>query len=79
MPEMSGIDLIKKLRACDGIWPLIPIVVLSTSNSKKDIVESYRAGANAYLLKTLKFEKLKADFSSLLNFFGKTSLHPEAD
>lgn len=79
MPEISGIELIRKLRELEGVWSLVPIVILSTSNSQKDIKDAYRAGANAYMQKSMKFETLKENINDCLNFFGRSVLPPEID
>lgn len=53
MPEMNGLDVIKKIRTAaePGIDPDIPIVVLTSLNSVETAVEAMKAGAADYITK----------------------------
>ncbi len=51
MPEIDGIELIKRLRA-DARWRSLPVIVLSTRGSNSDKQRAVIAGADAYLVKT---------------------------
>jgi CheY-like chemotaxis protein len=51
MPQLDGIELIKRLRA-DNRWTDVPVVVLSTRGSADDKQRAAVAGADAYLVKT---------------------------
>ena len=44
----------------------LPVVVLTTSSEERDIVESYRLGANSYVRKPVVF----ADFVEATNVLG---------
>jgi two-component system response regulator len=54
LPKLSGLDVLRQIRADPGTRPL-PVVVLTTSNEERDIVESYRLGANSYIRKPVVF------------------------
>ena len=56
MPKVDGIEVLKILKA-DPQKKLIPVVVLTSSREERDIVESYRLGVNAYIVKPVDFEK----------------------
>ena len=56
MPKIDGIEILKKLKS-DPQKKVIPVVVLTSSKEEKDIVESYRLGVNAYIVKPVDFEK----------------------
>ena len=50
MPHMSGLELIREVRQRDALKTL-PIMVVTTRNSKGDIVTAMREGANNYVVK----------------------------
>lgn len=56
MPKVDGIDVLRKLKS-DPRRRVIPVVVLTSSKEERDIVESYRLGVNAYIVKPVDFEK----------------------
>jgi two-component system response regulator len=56
MPKVDGIEVLKVLKAHPQ-KKLIPVVVLTSSREERDIVESYRLGVNAYIVKPVDFEK----------------------
>ena len=48
MPEMSGVELLEKVKAADGLTQVIMMTAFSTVNR---VVECLEKGANDYLLK----------------------------
>ena len=72
---MNGIEVVKKIRA-DVILKAIPSVILSTSQSAKDVSESYLAGANTYLSKPLKLEEFERMVSKFVDYWFDTALLP---
>lgn len=56
MPKVDGIEVLRTLKAHPE-KKLIPVVVLTSSREERDIVESYRLGVNAYIVKPVDFEK----------------------
>ncbi|OFY44266.1 MAG: two-component system response regulator [Bacteroidetes bacterium GWF2_40_14] len=50
MPKMNGIELLKQIRS-DIEFTSIPIIMLTSSREEKDLVESYKLGANSYVVK----------------------------
>ncbi len=50
MPVMSGLDLLKKLRAIDEFKKL-PIILLTGEKNKDEVVSAIREGVTAYLVK----------------------------
>lgn len=50
MPVKNGLECLELLRA-DEKYNSISIIIYSTSNSKKDIDETFRLGANFYVVK----------------------------
>jgi two-component system chemotaxis response regulator CheY len=50
MPEMSGLDLLKKLRQNPALTSLV-IVMVTTETEIEQIAEAMQAGANEYVMK----------------------------
>jgi len=56
LPKVDGLEVLRRLRA-DGRTRLLPIVVLTSSDEERDIVESYSLGANSYVCKPVDFDQ----------------------
>lgn len=56
MPKVDGIQVLREIKS-DPTLKLVPTVVLTSSREQQDIVESYRLGVNAYIVKPVEFEK----------------------
>ena len=54
LPGMDGMEFLRRIKADPKLKP-IPVVVLTTSAGEKEIVESYRCGANSYIVKPVDF------------------------
>lgn len=55
MPKLSGIDLVKILRAQGN---MLPILMLTTFDDSELFMQSLQAGANGFLLKDVSLDKL---------------------
>lgn len=56
MPKVDGIEVLRKIKSDENL-KVIPVVVLTSSKEERDIVESYKLGVNAYIVKPVDFEK----------------------
>jgi two-component system KDP operon response regulator KdpE len=56
LPDIDGLDVLKKLRE----WYTGPIIILSVRNSEEDIVQALDNGANDYLTKPFRTRELLA-------------------
>ena len=56
LPDMDGIDVIKKVRN----WSNIPIIVISARSEDRDKIDALDAGADDYLTKPFSVEELLA-------------------
>ncbi|PLY13503.1 MAG: DNA-binding response regulator [Sedimenticola sp.] len=63
LPKLSGIELIKQLRA-EGL--AYPILILTARGNWQDKVEGLEAGADDYLVKPFHIEELLARLNALL-------------
>ncbi|MEC7885378.1 MAG: response regulator transcription factor [Pseudomonadota bacterium] len=55
MPESSGIDILKKIKAK---YKHLLVVMLTTSDDEKDLIEALKNGASGYLLKDMEPDDL---------------------
>lgn len=56
LPKVSGLEVLQKIRS-DSRTRALPIVVLTSSDEERDIVESYNLGANSYIRKPVDFDE----------------------
>jgi two-component system, response regulator len=54
LPKVDGLQVLRELRAHRRTWAL-PVVLLTSSNVVRDVVEGYRLGANSYVQKPVDF------------------------
>lgn len=52
IPRMNGIEVLRHIRA-DEKFKLIPVIMVTSSGEEKDLVESYKLGANSYVVKPI--------------------------
>ena len=55
LPKVSGLEVLRAIKG-DERTRSIPVVVLTSSQEEKDMVESYLLGVNSYVVKPLDFD-----------------------
>jgi len=65
MPRMDGLTFIKTLREQDA-YKDVPIIILSTEGSEKDITTGITLGANLYMVKPVEPAKMIQNIKMLL-------------
>jgi len=58
MPEVSGLDILRRMRQ-DPVLATVPVVVVSAMSMPSDIRNGLEAGASTYLTKPVGFLELK--------------------
>ena len=64
LPKVDGREVLRRMKS-DAKMKMIPVVVLTSSKEESDIVESYKLGANSYVVKPLDFDKFVEAVSEL--------------
>ena len=64
MPKVDGIEVLRKLKS-DEHRKIIPVVVLTSSKEDRDVLESYKLGVNAYIVKPVDFDKFVKAISEI--------------
>jgi two-component system response regulator len=64
LPKVDGLEVLRKIKS-DEHTKVIPVVVLTSSQEERDIVESYKLGVNSYVVKPVEFNKFVEAISEL--------------
>ncbi len=56
LPKVDGLEVLRRIKS-DPRTQTTPVVVLTSSREERDLMESYRLGANSYIVKPVDFEK----------------------
>jgi CheY-like chemotaxis protein len=54
MPRVDGLEVLRRVKS-DPDLRSIPVVIMTSSREERDLVESYRLGVNAYVVKPVDF------------------------
>jgi len=75
MPKVGGLEVLHQMKS-DPQLQMIPVVVMTSSGEERDLVESYKAGANAYLVKSVNFEEFVEAVKRLGGFWAFVNQPP---
>jgi len=64
LPKVNGLEVLRQMKS-DERTKIIPVVVLTSSQEERDIVESYKLGVNSYIVKPVDFRKFTHSISEL--------------
>jgi two-component system response regulator len=56
LPKVDGFEVLRRLRE-EERTRFLPVVILTSSDEERDVIESYRLGANSYVRKPVKFDE----------------------
>jgi two-component system chemotaxis response regulator CheY len=66
MPNMTGIDLLKAIRADDTMKDL-PVLLVTAETEKENVVEAAQSGANGYIVKPFTPSVLQSKINKILS------------
>lgn len=69
LPKVDGHEVLREIRRDDALR-FIPVVILTSSREERDLVEGYRNGVNAYVVKPVEFREFIDAMKSLGVFWA---------
>src|SRR5574341_2240327 len=69
MPKIDGLEVLRKIKS-DPALKMLPVVMLTSSREERDLVDSYKLGVNAYVVKPVAFDQFVAAVSELGLFWA---------
>jgi two-component system chemotaxis response regulator CheY len=72
MPEMSGIEFLKQVRAMDK-YKNLPIIMVTSEGTKHNVIEAFKHGATDFLVKPLNEKYLREKVFRLISDWGTGS------
>jgi chemotaxis family two-component system response regulator Rcp1 len=75
LPGWDGKNLLREIKS-DSSLRKIPIIILTTSNSGRDVAESYSLQANCYIVKPLDVDVFFETVKRIEQFWLNTALLP---
>ncbi|HXG49565.1 MAG TPA: response regulator [Methylomirabilota bacterium] len=75
MPKVDGLEVLRKVKA-DPVLRLVPVVMLTSSQEDRDVVQSYQHNANGYVVKPVDFTEFISAVQGLGEFWGIINVSP---
>jgi len=67
LPKVDGLEVLRRVRA-DERTRLLPVVILTSSNEERDVINGYKLGTNSYVQKPV-------DFTAFVDAVGQLGLY----
>ena len=77
MPKINGIEVLKHIRN-DNNFKFIPVIMVTSSCEEKDLVESYKLGANSYVVKPVDISQFIEAIKVLGQYWAVINQPPPA-
>jgi CheY-like chemotaxis protein len=75
MPRMDGIQVLNEIKN-DPVLKIIPVVMLTSSKEESDLIQSYKLGVNAYVVKPVDFNQFVDAVKQLGAFWAVLNEQP---
>jgi len=75
MPKVNGLEVLKTIKTDENL-KIIPVVVLTSSRETPDLVEFYKHGVNAYVVKPVDFSEFMKAVKQLGVFWAAVNEPP---
>lgn len=70
LPRLDGLEVLRRVKA-DERTRAVPVVMFTSSKEERDIAQSYRLGANSYVVKPVGFDEFLSAISSMGRYWLK--------
>ncbi len=77
LPGADGLQILRQLRL-EASTRLIPVVIFSASQAESDILRSYEAGANGYVVKPVNYDEFTRVVGELGRYWLERNVPPSA-
>jgi len=77
LPKVDGLEVLRLIKG-DAALKLIPVVMMTSSREEQDLVRSYELGANAYVVKPMKFQDFVEAVKQVSGFWAVINEVPES-
>ena len=77
MPRLNGIDVLREIKG-DPALRSLPVVIMTSSREEQDLATCYQLGANAYVVKPVKFQSFVEAVRQLGMFWMMVNEPPPA-
>jgi CheY-like chemotaxis protein len=67
LPKVDGLEVLRRVRG-DERTRLLPVVILTSSNEERDVINGYKLGTNSYVQKPV-------DFAAFMDAVGQLGLY----
>jgi two-component system, response regulator len=64
LPKVDGLEVLRQIRA-NPRTHLLPVIIFSSSEEEKDLINSYSQGANSYIRKPVDFDQFVSTIQQL--------------
>jgi CheY-like chemotaxis protein len=75
MPRCNGLEIVRAIKG-EPLLSLVPTVVLSSSANPAEVQAAYRAGANAFVVKSVDFQKFTETIRHAARFWMNYNQRP---
>lgn len=75
LPRKNGKEVLKEIKENHDL-KVIPVIILTTSDDNKDIVECYQSSANCYLTKPVNLQDFEKCVTAIDNFWFQFVRYP---
>ena len=76
MPLVDGLEVLRQMKSDEDLR-MIPIVILTASREEADLAQSYRLGANSYVVKPVDGQKFAEAIRQLGMFWAAVNESPQ--